>query len=482
MCAAPTAVVEHPSVGSFLSSRVEAVERTYPNRDKFAHQLMSDFVCKMVKFKLIYVVIDGMADRPVPELGGKTPLENASTPNLDLLARRGKTGLMYTVRKGIAPESDVAVISILGYDPFKFHTGRGPLEAYGAGLTVREGELSLRCNYATLGENRRIRDRRVGRDLTTEEAAVLTEAVNLNVRLKSHPAFFEFKSTIRHRGVLVIRADIPLSGAISNTDPAYARSEGIGVARTDGRMMLEDAMPLEETESARNSAELVNEFVHESHLVLDRHEINKKRIAQGRLSANVILTRDAGDRLPRFPRISDLYGVRFACLADMPVERGIGRLADMTVVDLPPPSNDLVGDCKLRLRKLLSLMDLYDCFYVHIKGPDEPGHDGDAQLKTTMISQIDRSFFGDLVSELDLGRVVVCVTSDHSTSCITRGHSDDPVPILVSGNNIQGDGLEKFSETECAKGSLGILPQGVQLMPILMKNISPSPIRKRGFE
>ncbi|MEM2479928.1 MAG: phosphoglycerate mutase, partial [Candidatus Bathyarchaeia archaeon] len=141
--------------------------------------------------KLIYVVIDGMGDLPIGELGNKTPLEFADTPNMDLLAKNGKLGLMYTVEKGVAPESDVAVISILGYDPYIYHAGRGPLEAYGAGLDFRDGDLALRCNFATLGEGRRIIDRRAGRDLTTEEASELAEAINRLVKLESHPAEFK---------------------------------------------------------------------------------------------------------------------------------------------------------------------------------------------------------------------------------------------------------------------------------------------------
>ncbi|MEM4244308.1 MAG: phosphoglycerate mutase, partial [Candidatus Bathyarchaeia archaeon] len=119
--------------------------------------------------KLIYIAIDGMGDLPIAELGNKTPLEAAETPNMDFLAKNGKTGLMYTVRRGIAPESDVAVISLLGYDPFKYSTGRGVIEAVGAGLNVADGDLALRCNFATLGQGRRIIDRRVARSLTTEE-------------------------------------------------------------------------------------------------------------------------------------------------------------------------------------------------------------------------------------------------------------------------------------------------------------------------
>ena len=420
--------------------------------------------------KLIYIVIDGLGDLPINELNGETPLGFAETPNLDELAGRGKLGLMYTVGKGIAPESDVAVISILGYDPSKYHVGRGPLEAFGAGLDMKDGDLALRCNFATLGANRRIIDRRVGRSLTTEEAAELSKAINREVKLESFPAEFEFKNTLGHRAVLVIKSkDVPLSAEISNTDPAYERVEGMGVARAEFEMVLKEAVPLEDTEGARRAAALVNEFTEKSHEVLDGHEINRRREAEGKLKANVILSRDAGNKVPKFFNINERYGVRFACLADMPVERGISRLAGMHLIDLPPPTKDVRADSAIRIRKLMENYSSHDCFYIHIKGPDEPGHDGDYRRKVEIIEQIDRFFFGALLSRIDLKENLICVTADHSTPCILKAHSDDPVPLLIAGGKVKPDGIKRFSEEACKKGSLGVISRGSDLIPLLME-------------
>jgi 2,3-bisphosphoglycerate-independent phosphoglycerate mutase len=420
--------------------------------------------------KLIYVVIDGMGDLPIREFENETPLGAAETPNLDNLAREGKTGLMYTVRKGIAPESDVAVISILGYDPFKYAPGRGILEAVGAGLHVKDGDLALRCNFATLGGEQQIIDRRAGRDLTTKESLQLSQTVNKKVTLEAYPVDFEFKSTIGHRAVLVIRSRAgPLSSMITNTDPGYTRLKELGVAEKEVEMIIKTCEPMDESSEARVSAALVNEFIQKSHKVLREHEVNKNRVAGGKLAANLILTRDAGDRLPTFYIIGEKYHFRFTCLADMPVERGITKLAGMNLVDLPPPSYDLKSDCLLRVKKLLEVLPLYDCFYVHIKGPDEPGHDGDFQLKKQLITIIDRYFFGELLTKILLSDCVLCVTADHSTPCVLRAHSDDPVPILIAGNAVHGDDTVKFSERECRKGSLGILQKGTELMPLLMR-------------
>ena len=424
--------------------------------------------------KLIYVVIDGLGDLPMPELGNETPLGVADTPNMDRLAWNGKTGLMYAVGKGIAPESDVGVISILGYDPFKYSTGRGILEAIGAGLSIKNGDLALRCNFATLKRGNRIVDRRAGRNLTTREAKLLADCINEKVKLDSYPATFEFKSTIGHRAVLVVkRKGKPLSSKITNTDPAYTRIEGLGVAAAEPKMILEKSEPMDKSEEAKAAAALVNEFTEKSHTILNRHEINRKRATEGKFKANLILTRDAAHLLPDFFNINHRYRVRFACLADMPVERGIAKLSGMHLVDLPPPSRDLKDDCIFRVKKLFDILPRYDCFYIHIKGPDEPGHDGNFKLKTKLIETIDKFFFGKLLPKINLHDHIICVASDHSTPCKLKNHSDDPVPVLVAGDRIKGDEVAKFSEKECRKGSLGLLRRGTLLMPKLIRLLRP---------
>jgi len=418
---------------------------------------------------LIYIVIDGMGDLPIEELGNKTPLEVADTPNMDFLAKKGKTGLMYTVKRGVAPESDVAVMSILGYDPFEYHTGRGILEAIGADLAVNNGDLALRCNFATLSNGKKIADRRAGRDLTEEETAKLSKTLNEEIDLVSHPVNFEFRSTIGYRCVLVIRSkEDSLSSNISNTDPAYFRQEGLGVAKQTVDMFLKECIPLEDTDEAEISAKLVNEFVEKSHNVLDEHEVNERRAAGGKLKANVILTRDAGHIVPKLFNINKKYGVQFVSLTDMPVERGISKLAGMQSSNLPPPTDNLEKDCEIRVRKLFGLLSSFDCFYIHIKGPDEPGHDGKFDLKRQLISIVDKYFLGKLLKKINLKDYVVCVTADHSTPCALKAHSDDPVPLLISGGNVKADNVDVFSERTCRKGSLGIIDKGTKLMPKLI--------------
>jgi 2,3-bisphosphoglycerate-independent phosphoglycerate mutase len=197
--------------------------------------------------------------------------------------------------------------------------------------------------------------------------------------------------------------------------------------------------------------------------------VNKKRAAEGKLKANCVLTRDAGSQLPKFFNINERYNVNFAALADMHAERGIAHLAGMQATLLPPPSGDLEKDCEIRVKKLLEVLPSHDCFYIHLKGPDEPGHDGNCYKKTEIITVIDKYFFGKLLKEIELKDHIICVTSDHATPCGLKVHSDTPVPVLISGGKVTDESVGKFSERNCENGSLGVLERGCELMPKLME-------------
>ena len=423
--------------------------------------------------KLLYVILDGLGDLPIKELGNKTPLEAAKTPNMDSLAAKGKQGYVYTVGEGIAPESDIGVISILGYDAHKYYTGRGPLESYAEGLKVDDGDLAYRVNFATKDPtSNKIIDRRVGRNLTTEEATALAKEVNTKVKLASRPASFNFKNTIGHRGVLVIKAkNGKLSSEVTNTDPAYGKVGVFGVAKEKFENVVLKCEPTPEykdSKEAQAAALLTNEFVEKSGAVLNESPVNKKRMSEGKMVGNLILTRDAGDHLPKFPNICQKYNKRFGCFVEMPVERGIALLTGMEIVALPLPSGDLEKDYILRSKKALDILHDFDCLYIHIKGPDEPAHDGDFKKKLESIERIDKYFFGEILPKLEMANTVIAITADHSTPCSMKAHSDDPVPLLVSGGNISSDGLKTFGESESKKGSLGKMI-GPDIVPYLMK-------------
>ncbi|HEX5951291.1 MAG TPA: alkaline phosphatase family protein [Actinomycetota bacterium] len=411
--------------------------------------------------KLLYVCLDGLGDDPIPELDDRTPLEAAETPFLDSLARKGRTGSVVTVGPGIAPESDIAVFAILGYDPRGEHPGRGVVEAVGVGMDFRDGDLAHRVNFAT-ADWPRIVDRRVGRDLTSEESRALADEVNEQLRLPG--AGFTLKATVEHRGALVIRNDdgTPLSAEISNTDPAYRKEGSLGVALETFVPEVVRSEPLEDTAAARRAAELTNAFVEGSAKILDASEVNARRRAESKLPGNLILTRDGGDHRPRLQPIDERFGPRWGCFVEMPVERGIAMLLGMAPVAAPRLADEAAY---ARWAELAAeALDGYDALYVHIKGPDLPAHDGRALDKRDVIALIDRAFFGEVLPRLDTRNTIVAVTADHSTSCIRKAHTADPVPLVVAGGGVPSDGSEAFGERACATGSLGSL-RGVEILP-----------------
>jgi len=413
--------------------------------------------------KLVYILLDGVGDRPDPGINHLTPLDVAYTPSLDTLARRGASGLVYPVGEGISPESDIAVFCMLGYDVSSDYFGRGVVEAIGMDMEFKDGDLALRANFASVGEDGSIMDRRAGRDLTQEEAAELAEAVNENVKL-SHGASFQFRPTVAHRAVLTIRVEgTPLSAEISNTDPAYIRMGGIGVAKeAGGRLQLQKAQPLDRSSSSRLSAELVNEFTEKALTVLGKHSVNLNRVAAGHMPANVILLRDAGNRLPKIKTVAEKFGVRFAGIMDMPVEKGVAKITGISEYRAGG-----LKDYRVKAERAIELLNSFDGVYIHLKGPDEPGHDGNVKGKVKAIEEIDSEFFTPLV-EANLKHVTFIVSADHSTPCQLKSHSADPVPLLISGPNVRRDSTCRFTEREAAKGSFGIM-RGVN---VLSKGIS----------
>jgi 2,3-bisphosphoglycerate-independent phosphoglycerate mutase len=425
----------------------------------------------MTPKKILYVVLDGLGDDALDALGGRTPLEAAHKPSLDRLVSGGRSGYVTTVGEGIAPESDIAVFAILGYDPFDLHTGRGPLEAVGAGLDLAEGELAYRVNFATVERDQGgwlILDRRVGRSLSSDDAIQLGRELDAGVRVQD--ASFDFRATVGHRGVLVLRSDQgPLSAEVTNSDPAYGRRGSLGVANENFDNHVIHVAPVEghETDDAAiRAAEITNRWLAAAFEVLDNAEANAIRRAAGKLPGNFVLTRDPGDHLPELVSFKDRFGPEMGCFVEMPVELGIARLTKMGVVEAPAgmdPSDQYEAWAALALEAI----DGFDGLYIHIKGPDVFAHDGDHEGKIASIEAIDAHFFDPLLEDLDLNRTIVAVTADHSTSCARKAHTDAPVPLLVSGGSVTSDGVASFDEVSCRRGSLGHL-RGPEIVPLLV--------------
>ena len=404
---------------------------------------------------MIYVLLDGIGDLPHPDLKGMTPLRYAKTPNLDKIARNGTIGEVISVGKGIAPQSDIAVFNMLGY---KFanstYVGRGVIESIGVGIDFKNGDIALRGNFATVNDEKIIVDRRAGRRIEREDAIAISKELEQKIKFSNPKASVVVAPTIGHRVIVRIRCDGQfLSPDISNTDPAYARIDGMGVAKAVGDYLkIEKSFPLNESDSAKLSASLVNEFTEQSLQIMKNSEINNKRKNQRKKLLNSVLLRDAGNKFPDVIPINQLHDMKFSCIVDMPVEIGIAKVLQMKMF--------IAGgltDYEEKARVAAKAMETENAIYVHIKGPDEFGHDGDAIGKMKNIEEIDARFFGTLLDIIDTSKVSIVISGDHSTPCINKGHSDDPVPVLVSGDSIKKDGTARFTEEEAKKGKMGLL-------------------------
>jgi len=409
---------------------------------------------------MVYVLLDGVGDLPHPNLVGKTPLDAANTPNLDRLAKNGTMGQVITVGKGIAPESDIAVFNMLGYK-FKHddYAGRGVVEAIGIGIDFKDGDLALRGNFATLNDDGVIIDRRAGRNIEKQDTEAVSNEIEEKIKFSDENATAIITPTIGHRLVIRIRSDCTLSSNISNTDPAYGRVDGMGIARavTDF-LKIEKCLPLDEESHTKLASKLVNELTEQSLDIMKKSKVNERRKENDKKLLNGILLRDAGNIYPKVTPINDLHSMKFSCIVDMPVEIGISKILKMKTYDAGGRT-----DYEEKAKVAAKAMDEQNAVYVHLKGPDEFGHDGDAQGKMENIEEIDKRFFGTLLDNIDSSKVAVIVSADHSTPCINKGHSADPVPLLISGDMVTNDDTQRFTETEAKKGRIGLI-DGAQVI------------------
>ncbi|HKZ33687.1 MAG TPA: alkaline phosphatase family protein [Candidatus Nanoarchaeia archaeon] len=424
--------------------------------------------------KGILVILDGLGDLPLKQLGDKTPLEAAEMPNLDFLANRGQMGDMHPVRPGFVPESDEAVVSIFGNE--LVNSSRGQLEARGAGLKMMRGDLALRVNFATIDslKSGQIIDRRAGRTLTTAEAEILSKALN-KIKL---PCVFEFRSTVQHRAVLVLRGGF--SDNITGNDYTYSKGE------TTAAEKIGTFKPLDEDENSTYTANILKEFVDKAYEVLDRHPVNNERRKKGLMPANYLLMRGAGIEIPKLK-----FYKRWMAVTYMPLEKGFVKISGMTnfSFDYPKLKNlDAYSNLWEGLKKACSFSEEsikknhkdFDYAYIHIKETDLPGHDNKPSEKKRMLEYIDQTFFKFLAAFAPPNKIKVVVTGDHSTPCRLKAHSADPVPILFYNQSIPRFGFlrriripsffkkktvenpetpekkgAKFCEREARKGALG---------------------------
>ncbi|WP_456477949.1 2,3-bisphosphoglycerate-independent phosphoglycerate mutase [Geoglobus ahangari] len=402
--------------------------------------------------KVLMLIVDGMADRSV---GGRTPLDSARTPNLDFLARKGINGIMDTIAPGIRPGSDTAHLSILGYDPFRYYTGRGPIEACGAGIEVRPGDIAFRVNFGTVEGtgsvfDKVVVDRRAGR---IQDKQVLVDAVNREVKIEG--VEFVLGNASGHRAALVFRGE-NLSDRITDSDPK----------KVGERVKRVEALDSE----AEFTARVVNEFIEKSHEVLDSHPFNEERAKKGLLKANVLLLRGVGKAV-HVPSFEERYGMRMAVIAGTTLIKGIGRLLKADVIENERFTGSKDTDLELKVKTAISSLETHDFVLLHIKAPDEFGHDGDFEGKREFIEKIDSAI--KPLTELDFSEVCLTLLADHTTPVTVKDHTADPVPVTIVCEGVRSDDVERYSEFQAYKGGLCRI-RGQDLMNIILDLIGKS--------
>ena len=401
--------------------------------------------------KAVLVIGDGMADRPIKELGWKTPLEVANKPSLNRLAHAGICGILDPISPGVPPGSDTATLALLGYDALRVYSGRGALEALGSGVKVLPGDVAFRCNFATVNENMVVVNRRAGR-IVNEDASKLAESLNKVQLKKSSNARFHFKSTIQHRTVLVIRGP-KLSTAVSDSDPGVVGEKAAEVK------------PLNGSSEAKLTAKIVNELSHDFHQVLKNHPVNQDRIKRNLPPANIVLCRGVGT-IPNVKPLSQRYGIKAVGIAAAPLVKGVCKTVGMKVPDVKGATGTPQTDYVAKARAVVHALKDCDFVLLHVKATDVASHDGNPKQKVEIIEKID-SLMGYLLDRVNPNETYVAVTADHTTSCLTGNHEGDPVPIAITGPYVRFDKVKEYDERSCAEGGLGRI-RGMHLMPILM--------------
>ena len=402
--------------------------------------------------KILFIILDGLGDRPIKELKGRTPLEAAKTPNFDFLVKNGICGLIEPVFFGDFPTSKDAHLSLFGYDLNKWRMGRGVFEVLGIGMKMKKGDVALRGNFATVDKNLKIIDRRAGR---ISNIKPLIKSLN---GLVISGVKFLLASGISHRVGIILRGK-NLSEQISDGD-LY-----------ESKIIAPKILPLKKIKEAKFTAKVLNEFLIKSHQILKEHPLNKKRERKGLLPANYLLVREAGKfkKIPPFSKIWKFASLpagrelKSAAISGGGLYQGIGRVLNMDIIKVKGATGKPDTNIKGKLEAARKAFKKYNFIYLHIKGTDVFSHDGDFLGKKKFIEKIDKF----LPILFGLKNTLIIITGDHTTPCKIKEHTADPIPILIYGNG--KDSVEKFSEKDCRKGKLGKIKSNILMKTIWRK-------------
>ncbi len=399
------------------------------------------------KITAMLVVLDGAGDRPVPELKNLTPFQAAKKPTLDRLAAEGQNGLMNVIGPGITPGSDTAHLALFGYDPMTTYHGRGPLEALGAGLPSKPGDVAFRSNFATVDAQMTVQDRRAGREFTSAEGQALQAALDGLIvdGIKVH-----FIHTIEHRGALVLEGP-GLSEKVTDIDP---HSEGKKVVT---------CQPLDP--SAKKTADVVNKLVKISYERLNDLKVNQERRKRGVSPANVLLLRGPGQHR-EVPTVSQRYGIKAAVIAGGALYIGTAKYVGMEHLPVAGQTGTIDTNFDgIADKAIEAVQSGYNYVFVHIKATDNASHDHNAKQKVLAIERTDK-MLAKIVERVG-DKIVLAVTGDHTSPVTVGEHTCDPVPIVFWSKFIRSDSVTHFSEFDAAAGALHTI-RGIDVMPMLL--------------
>jgi 2,3-bisphosphoglycerate-independent phosphoglycerate mutase len=400
--------------------------------------------------KYVILIGDGMADRRLKELDGKTPLEAAFTPNMDKLAREGTQGSVRTVPEGMQPGSDVANMSILGYDPSEFYSGRGPLEAASMGVELKETDMAFRCNLVTLGFNKektRAHMADYSADhVTSAESRVLMEELNREIGSKG----VIFYPGVSYRNLMVwaegeAEAELTPPHDITGKD-------------------ITDYLPM------GPGGEFLQDLMRSSVGILERHEVNAKRVGKGKRPANSIWLWGQG-RKPSLPMLEEKYGIRGAMVSAVDLTKGLGIYAGMDILDVPGVTGYLDTNYAGKAEYSLKALEGVDLVYIHVEAPDEASHEGDYRNKIKAIEDFDALVVGAVMRGMKaFDEYRVLLMPDHATPVEVMTHTDEPVPFVIYDSRAKKENRNPFFSEEILKDADAVkIERGFELMEYFVK-------------
>lgn len=375
-----------------------------------------------------------MADNPLEELGGKTPLQVADKPNMDWIASSGKNGLLENVPSGMQPNSDVAMMSILGYDPKKYYTGRGPLEAAGLSVELREGDIAFRCNLIT--ERGGVIEDYSADHVSTAEARELLESVS-----EEYPDVGNFYVGVSYRNLFVLRNPEDEAEELLTRPPH----------RIIGESFEENLIRPNSLEIART----LNEMILGSREVLKDHSVNRRREEEGKNPANAIWLWGQGKKL-NAGSFQDRYGLRGSVISAVTLVKGLGAWLGMDMIEVPGATGYYDTSYENKAEYGLKALEDHDLVLIHVEAPDEAGHAGDIQKKIEAIENIDQKLIENILNEID-EEFSISVMIDHPTPIEIRDHVSEPVPFSLYSTEEPKDNVSCFDEFSAKKGSMGTL-------------------------